>query len=274
MEETLQAGRDERQQELSKTWQHKFDLLEKVGADHQSIYRSMGTAEYKALGFRDKQRITFNLWAFIFGPLYYFVKKMWAKGLLLLALIWLLSTALTLVEVALGFSLPDVVYWIPGAVICAQLANHDYYRKVMKDETAWPGTPDFFTKPLGLTIASIGALLLVLGVSFLTPGFGQEMEQYQLEEVSGVWVSESDNTMVRVDFRDSDNSHLTIDGERIPVNITNVDRDNAIVTFRLVLNGQSYDWSLRQIFNDNNGFTLQMTLHDGTREPLAFVRNL
>lgn len=274
MEETLQTSRDVRQQGLSKSWLHKFDLLEKVGANHQSIYRSMGTAEYKELGFRDKQRITFNFWAFVFGPLYYFVKKMWAKGLLILAFTWLLATAITLVEVALGFSLPDVVYWIPGAIIFAQLANHDYYRKVIKDETVWPGTPNFFAKPLGLTIAPIGALLLLLGVSFLTPGFGQEMEQYQLEEVSGVWVSDTDNTMVRVDFRDRDSSHLTIDGERFPVTITNVDRDNTIVTFRLVLNGQSYDWSLRQIFNDNNEFTLQITLHDGTREPFSFVRNL
>lgn len=274
MEETLQASRDARKQELSKSWQHKFDLLEKVGADHQSIYRAMSTEEYKALGFRDKHRIAFNFWAFIFGPLYYFVKKMWAKGLLILACIWLLATALTLVEAALGFGLPDVVYWMPSAVIYAQLANHDYYRKVMQDETAWPGTPVFFTKPLGLAIAPIGAILLLFGASFLTPEFGQEMEQYQLEDVSGVWVSESDNTMVRVDFRDRDSSHLTIDGERFPVTITNVDRDNAIVAFRLILNGQSYVWSLRQIFNDNNEFTLQMTLHDGTREPFSFVRNL
>lgn len=274
MEETLQTGRDERQQGLSKAWQHKFDLLEKVGADHQSIYRAMGTADYKALGFRDKQRITFNLWAFIFGPLYYFVKKMWGKGLLILAFIWLLATALTLVEVALGFTLPDVVFWIPSSIICAQLAAHDYYRKVMKDETAWPGTPDFFTKPLGLTIAPIGALLLLFGTLFLTPGFGEEMEQYQLEDVSGVWVSDYDNTMVRVDFRDRDSSYLTIDGNRFPVTITEVDRDNAIVNFRLILNGQSYIWSLRQVFSDNNDFTVEMTLHDGTREPFGFVRNL
>lgn len=274
MEETLHTDRDARQQGLSQAWQRKFGLLEKVGADHQSIYRAMGTAEYKALGFRDKQRITFNFWAFIFGPLYYFAKKMWAKGVLILALIWLFSTILTLVEVALGFGLPEVVYWIPGAVICAQLANHDYYRKVMMDETAWPGTPGFFTKPLGLTIAPIGALLLLFGASFLTPEFDKEMEQYQLEDVSGVWVSEYENTMVRVDFRHRDRSHLTINGERVPVTITEVDLDNAIVSFRLMLNGQSYVWSLRQIFYDNNEFTLQMTLHDGTREPFDFVRNL
>lgn len=274
MEEKLQASRDIRQQELSKAWQHKFELLEKVGADHQSIYRAMGTVEYKALGFRDKQRITFNVWAFIFGPLYYFVKKMWVKGLLILAFIWLLATALTLVEVALGFSIPDVVYWIPTAVICAQLASHDYYRKIMKDETAWPGTPVFFTKPMGLVIAPVSALILLFGVSFLTPGFSQDMEQYQLEDVSGVWVSDADNTMVRVDFRNRDNSQLNINGERFPVTINDVDRDNAVVTFRLNINGQPYTWSLRQIFNDHNEFTLQMTLHDGAREHFSFVRNL
>lgn len=274
MEDTLQTDRDAKHQGLSKSWQHKFGLLEKVGANHQSIYRAMSTAEYKALGFRDKQRITFNFWAFVFGPLYYLVKKMWAKGLLLIASIWLLSTALTLVEVALGFRIPEVVYWIPGAVLCAQLASHDYYRKVMQAETVWPGTPDFFTKPLGLIIAPIATLLMLFGAIFLTPGFDQDMEQYQLEEVSGVWVSEYDNTMVRVDFRDSDTSHLTIDGERFPVTITEVDQDNAIVTFRLILDGQSYVWSLRQVFSDDNSFTLEMTLHDGTREPFGFVRNL
>lgn len=274
MEEMLKNDRDTRQQGLSKSWQHKFDLLEKVGANRHSIYRAMGTEEFKALGFRDKQRITFNIWAFIFGPLYYFVKKMWAKGLLLLTSIWLLATALTLVEVTIGFRLPDVMYWIPSAVICAQLASHDYYRKVMKAETVWPGTPNFFNKPLGLTIAPIGALLLLFGSTLLTPGFSQDMEQYQREDVSGVWVSEYDNTMMHVDFRNRDNSHLTINDEQFPVTITEVDQDNSIVNFRLMLNGQYYTWSLRQIFSDNNDFTLEMTLHDGTREPFGFVRNL
>lgn len=274
MEEKIEVSRDIRQQKLSKAWQHKFDLLQKIGSDHQSIYRAMRTAEYKALGFRDKQRITFNPWAFIFGPFYYFAKKMWAKGLLILACIWLLATALTLVEVVFDFSIPDVVYWIPSAVICAQLASHDYYRKVMKDENFWPGTPGFFTKPLGFIIAPIVTLLLVFGVSFLTPEFSRDMEKYQLADVSGVWVSETDNTMMRIDFRNRDVSYLTINGEQFPVTITNVDRDNAIVTFRLNINGQHYVWSLRQVFNDRNEFTLQITLHDGSREPFAFVRNL
>ncbi|SFT91678.1 DUF2628 domain-containing protein [Halomonas saccharevitans] len=274
MEDTMNSEKDTPQEHLSQAWKTKFDLLEKVGADHRSIYKAMGTPEYKALGFRDKQRITFNLWAFVFGPLYYFVKKMWGKGLLIIALTWLLATALTLFEVAVGFSLPGVVYWIPSAVICAQFANHDYYRKVTKHETAWPATPDFFTKPWGLAIAPIGALILLFGASLFTPEFGKEMENYQLEDVSGVWVSELDSTMVRVDFLDRKRSHLTINGERVPVTITEVDLDNSIVSFRLMLNGQSYIWSLRQVFYENNEFTLEMTLHDGTREPFDFVRNL
>lgn len=274
MEETLQNGNDDRYQGLSKAWQHKFDLLEKVGANHQSIYRAMGTPEYKAMGFRDKQRISFNVWAFLFGPLYYFVKKMWAKGLLILAFIWLLATVFTLVEVALGTRFPDVVYWIPGAVIFAQLANHDYYRKVMKDEKIWPNVPAFFHKPLGLAIAPIGALILLFGAVLLTPGFGEEMEQFQLEEVSGVWVSDLDRSMVSIDFRDRSHSRLIINGERFPVTITDVDGDNSIVSFRIMLNSQSHIWSLRQIFNQNNEFTLEMRLHDGTLEPFGFVRNL
>ncbi|RUR51302.1 DUF2628 domain-containing protein [Vreelandella populi] len=274
MEEALQNGKDARHQGLSKVWQHKFDLFEKVGSDHQSIYRAMGTSEYKALGFRDKQRISFNVWAFLFGPLYYFVKKMWAKGLLILAFIWLLATVFTLVEVALGTRFPDVVYWIPGAVIFAQLANHDYYRKIMKDEGIWPNMPAFFHKPLGLIIAPIGALLLLFGAILLTPEFGQEMEQYQLEEISGVWVSDFDNSMVSIDFRDRNRSQLTINGERFPVTITEVDRDNGIVSFRLMLNSQPRIWSLRQVFYENNEFTVEIRLHDGTLEPFSFVRNL
>lgn len=266
--------RDVEKHEVSEAWRKKFMLLEEAGADSKSLYRVMSSPEFKALGFRDKQRISFNAWGFVFGPLYYFFKKMWGKGALLLALMWLISALLSLLEVIFGISLPQIVYWVPGAVICAQLASHDYYRKVVHEETMWPGIPDFFSRPLGLALAPIGALALLFGLYFLTPEFSQEMENQQLEDVSGVWSSDYDNSMIQIDFRTSGQSNLTVNGEFIPVRIAEVDQDNAIVAFNLTLNGQQHTWSLRQIFQENNYFTLQLTLHDGSREPLSFVRNL
>src|SRR5690606_170836 len=129
------------------------------------IYKAMSSAEYKALGFREKNKISFNILAFLFGPLYYFSKTMWAKGAVILGTTWLLAALLTLVEVVVGVELPAVVYWIPSAVICAQLANYDYFRKVMHGEKMWRGMPDISSMPVGAIGFPVVAFLLLIVIS-------------------------------------------------------------------------------------------------------------
>ena len=68
--------------QLPQAWQQRFAFYEAHGLPGSS---SQAQAAYKALPFGQKIRITVNFLAFFFGPIYYFVKGMWRKGLVLLA---------------------------------------------------------------------------------------------------------------------------------------------------------------------------------------------
>ncbi|WP_191905993.1 DUF2628 domain-containing protein [Nitrincola iocasae] len=154
---------------VSEAWKVKFDILQKMGAGEQFLYKAMGSAEYKGLSFRERNKISFNILAFLFGSLYYFSKKMWAKGAAILGVTWALATLLTLVEFIIGFEFPAVAYWIPSSVFCAQLANYDYFRKVMYGENMWGGWPSMLSKPVGAIGFPLLALVLLFGIVMLGP---------------------------------------------------------------------------------------------------------
>ncbi|WDE03652.1 DUF2628 domain-containing protein [Thalassomonas viridans] len=148
------------------TWQEKFALLEQIGADRQFLFKAMATAEFKGLSFKQRQKITFNLPGFFFGPFYYFAKKMWHKGALLLVLTWLWCSLLFLAEVALNITLVSAAYWILPAVICAQLASYDYFRLITRGEKTWPGLPAILTAPAGVTASPVLAFLWLFTLTF------------------------------------------------------------------------------------------------------------
>lgn len=259
---------------VSEAWKVKFDILQKIGADNQFIYKAMGAAEYKSLSFREKNKISFNILAFLFGPLYYFSKTMWAKGAAILGATWVLAALLTLVESVIGVALPAVVYWIPSAVICAQLANYDYFRKVMHGETMWGALPNILSKPVGAIGFPLMALILLLGISTLSPAYIEETKNQTLADVSGVWRGDTDGAMITISLSGK-TKVLNINGSQIPVTVQSIDQDNHIVTLGVDLaNGQQVSWALRQLFDKEGRFTLQMTLHDGTQDSLSYVRDL
>ncbi len=94
---------------------------------------------------------------------------MWAKGAAILGVTWALATLLTLVEFIIGFEFPAVAYWIPSSVFCAQLANYDYFRKVMYGENMWGGWPSMLSKPVGAIGFPLLALVLLFGIVMLGP---------------------------------------------------------------------------------------------------------
>jgi len=154
---------------VSDAWKVKFDIFQKIGAGEQFLYKAMNSAEYKQLRFRERNKISFNILAFLFGAFYYFSKKMWVKGAAILGLTWVLATLLTLVEIIIGFEFPTVAYWIPSSVICAQLANYDYFRKVMYGESMWNGWPSMLSKPVGAIGFPLLALVLLFSIIMLGP---------------------------------------------------------------------------------------------------------
>ena len=150
--------------DVSDSWKAKFKLLNSVGADDKFVYKATSSDEFKALNFREKQKISFNLLAFIFGPFYYFTKKMWLKGAVLFGGITLLNVILTLIEMGVGTVFPPVVYFFPGAVICAQLANYDYYKFVLHNEVMWKKL-DVFEKPILASLFPVASLVLLFGTA-------------------------------------------------------------------------------------------------------------
>lgn len=147
---------------VSEAWKRKFALLEKLGADKQFILDAQTYSKSKELGFWDRQKISFNFWAFFFGCLYYFSKKMWTKGAFILGVVWAYATLLAIVELVFKFEIPAAIFWIPSSIICAQIANYDYYRKVIHGEKFWKGLPPLFSKPAGV----LGFPLMTLAMLF------------------------------------------------------------------------------------------------------------
>lgn len=268
------VSEDDKIQSLEEPWKSRFNLLQSIGAREHFIYTAMGGSEYKNLSFKEKQTISFNILAFLFGPLYYFAKKMWVKGALILGGIWMLSALLTLLEAVLGFTLPSVIFWIPSAVFCAQMSSYDYFKKVMDDEIIWNNLPSIFSKPAGFIGLPALAMIFLLIASSLSPEYEEDLSIYTLEEVSGVWRADSDGALVEISLL-SDPKFLNINGNQIPVTLETIDSDNDIITVGVTLSdGNRVIWSIRQFFYEDDTFDLDITLHDGTQEALSFVRAL
>ncbi len=95
-----------------------------------------------------------------------------------------------------------------------------------------------------------------------------------LDDMSGVWRGVSDDAMITLNLT-GESKIIVINDNAIPVTINSIDRDNHIVSLKINNDGETMIWTLRQTFVEGeNSFTLDMTLHDGTNDELAFVRNL
>lgn len=152
---------------LRGSWNKKFDILEKIGAGNglKSYFEN-----YKLLSFGERFKIGFNVFAFMFGPFYYFVKRMWFKGAFLLGAIVTLNVILTLIESAFDTTFPMAIYQMPGAAICASFANYDYYRFYKHQEKIWDGLPQIFSQKSGVIGFPVIALVALISVSLLGSG--------------------------------------------------------------------------------------------------------
>lgn len=151
---------------LSHAWQIRFALLEKIGVDECFIYPAVKSDAYRALGFKDKLRVSLNPWAFCFDWAYYLCKKMWLKGAFIIGATFLFYTLMTVLDALAGGVIPATLFWLPTPIICTQIANYDYYRKVVHNEDIWPGLPAIFSRPAGAAGFSVAAVGLYIAVSF------------------------------------------------------------------------------------------------------------
>lgn len=151
---------------LSEAWKTRFALLKKIGADKTCLYPPVRTPEYKALSIKEKLNISFNPWALFFDWVYYLCKKMWLKGAFIIGATFLFYTLMTVLDALMGGHIPGLLFWLPTPIICTQIANHDYYRKIVHHEEMWPELPAIFSRPAGAAGFSVAAVGLYIAVSF------------------------------------------------------------------------------------------------------------
>ncbi|MGE2689100.1 DUF2628 domain-containing protein [Mycolicibacterium pulveris] len=117
--------------ELPRSWQERFAFFDRYGLPNSS---PESREAYRALSFGSKMRLNANVWGFLFGPIYFFVKGMWRKGLVLLLL------AIGLAAIVIGAGAPDLIDRAASFVVPAlamTTANYAYYLHVVKGSQSW-----------------------------------------------------------------------------------------------------------------------------------------
>ncbi|TLH66217.1 hypothetical protein C1S80_07845 [Mycolicibacterium aubagnense] len=116
---------------MSPSWQRRFDFFNAYGLPNSS---PESKAAYQAMSFMDRLKLTSNILAFLFGPIYFFVKGMWRKGLTLLGIFFAVEVVLVVLDVpdslvrGIGFGL---------AAIAMTTANYAYYLHVVRGSQSW-----------------------------------------------------------------------------------------------------------------------------------------
>lgn len=115
---------------VSDTWKKRFKALQMAGGPSMHKRKEMSKEDAKALAF-------FNILGFLFGPIYYFSKGMWKKGLTLFVLVFVCLLIFDVVMVLVGFGQYRNVANYAGPAVFAIRANFDYYKKMVLGDNGW-----------------------------------------------------------------------------------------------------------------------------------------
>lgn len=116
---------------LSPTWQQRFAFFDAYGMPSSS---PESRDAMRALPWRARMRITSNLLAFFFFPFYFFVKGMWRKGLVWVALVIACAAA------GIALDVSDTMARAIGLGVAAgsmTTANFAYYLHAVKGSRSW-----------------------------------------------------------------------------------------------------------------------------------------
>jgi hypothetical protein len=149
---------------VSDKWKQRFHSIRKAGPLVGGSYQNI-----KALSVQEQRAIGFNILAFLFGVLYYLVKGMPRKGLMLVGFGWLFSAAVTILESILGFAAPNALYWIPIGAVAAVLANRDYYQKMVMGRHMWAALKMFQSWAASVAFALLSFVVLVFVIASTMP---------------------------------------------------------------------------------------------------------
>jgi len=114
---------------VSDGWKRKFRLIQKAGGPKQTQFKSLTSGE--------RMKISFNILAFLFGPIYYIVKGMWKKGLALFGACFGVLVVLSVLLELAGLGKVANALGYGAAALFAVRANIDYYKKMVLGDNGW-----------------------------------------------------------------------------------------------------------------------------------------
>ncbi len=106
---------------LAPSWQRRFAFYDAYGLPGST---PAAKEAYRALPFGEKFVLTSNIWAFLFGFIYFYVKGMWRKGTSVLIAGLALGVVLAVLPVPPIFA-QAVGFGFAAAVMT--VANYEYY---------------------------------------------------------------------------------------------------------------------------------------------------
>ncbi|MDP7591256.1 MAG: hypothetical protein QF552_00870 [Litorilituus sp.] len=244
---------DESQQaELSVWWQKKFVLIEKLEVE-----------SYKP-SFKEKFFAQFNPLALLLNIIYYFIKGMWTKGILLwfgMTVYWVL---LEIIEEN-GIFIKESLYVVPPFMIPMLLVNRDYYLFKTKGEITWGFVPQLFIKPFAQKLMALFCIIsLALDITFA---------MLPIDLYDGVWRANKDGATVKIELSAFEPS-ISINGTNFPVlEVITDDTDLATLKVQMV-DGSSVNWKLKTIEDNNGEYYIAMKTHSGRQDRLSYVKDI
>ncbi len=116
---------------LAEIWQRRFAFYDQYAA---APSKAEANAFFRSVPFGARMRLTSNFLAFFFGPIYFFVKGMWRKGLVLLGITLSLGVVMQLVGASDGV-VRGVSIGFAAAFMA--IANQAYYLHWVRGSESW-----------------------------------------------------------------------------------------------------------------------------------------
>ncbi|MGB4075472.1 DUF2628 domain-containing protein [Pseudomonas sp.] len=115
---------------ISDKWKQRFSTIHHAGGIKMPKFKQLPAEERR-------KAFSFNILAFLFGPIYYAIKGMWKKGLSLFVVCAAAVIALGIGLDYLGYGkLANALGYGVGAVFAVR-ANIDYYKKMLLNDNGW-----------------------------------------------------------------------------------------------------------------------------------------
>lgn len=123
--------------DVSDRWKKYFKAVRKLGGANMPGLKGL-PPEQRAAAFREAQPpLWSSVLAFAFGAIYYIVKGMWRKGLVLLAIVIAIVMVLDIVLTVIGGETLAKAVRFVGPAIFMLMAPRDYYAFKVQGDDGW-----------------------------------------------------------------------------------------------------------------------------------------